>query len=281
MGDFKSSEFENNHNHKSGPALKQAIWGTLLLWPGSIALALQIKTLLNEPAGVDPSFDLSLAAFFLFLSLLGAVLDWRFFMSRAGKMTAALSRIGNTATVSLIVILVVNLGTLILLFSANSAFFRGYHPLVLDEPSPDYSLPVFPTPVNPLPTPTFDPGVIYISGNIISSLDGFRIGEITLNMSPSYDVVNSIQLHIFRIPCTVQQNGQNSTYAVDASKPFLDGPFQVQNQNFYVNQSIAVIHGVVDSPEDIHGTIYLHYTDPSNNQSCDIGNATWDASTTQ
>ncbi len=263
---------------KTGWYRSQAFWGVLLAWVASIALALQIRALLNFPAGLDPSFDYALASLFLLIFLMGALMIGRSVIETVFKPLRQRLRYANMAMVVVIILLIVNIGTCLLLFSANSAFLKGYRTIVIDEPRPDNSFLTFPTPANPGPTPTYNPEAAYLSGNIISSLDGFRIGQITLNFSNSFSVINSIQLFIFNIPCVVQQNGQDSTYAVEESKPFIPGPFQVQNQDFFINQEIAVIHGVVASPQDVHGTIYLHFVDPSNGQSCDIGNATWQTS---
>jgi len=260
---------------------KLVFWGILMFWAASIAFALQMKTLLtpgNYPIGSDPSFDISVAALFCVLCLLGAVLIWRGLLDGQNKLEGRVRNLVNFATfvnVGLLAIVFVTGG---LLFSANSAFVLGYKPFVIDEPRPDYSFPAFPTPFDPQPTPTDAPGAGLLSGNILSTLDGLRIGEISISLSPTGDTIETIQLHIYRITCRVQQAGSFTAYAVDDSKPLIRGPIRIQDGNFFAAQGIASIQGIFASPQSAHGSLYLRYTDPATHQSCDLGSFTWSAS---
>ena len=254
------------------------VWGLFLIWIGSIGVAVKLVNLLNEPAGYDPSFDMTLAAFFLLVGLGGIFILIRNYLWRAGKLEGSIKRIVNSSLIAISILLVLAVVTGVFLVSANSAFLRGYQPVVLDEPRPDYSMPVFPTPANPQPTSTYNPSDLHLAGNILSSMDGYRIGEIALDLSPDAPVVESIELYIFRVTCTTQQGSQVETFAVNEAKPFIWGPIQIQAQSFYVDQGVAIIHGYVNSSSSgAYGTLYLRYTDPTTSQSCDLGTSSWTA----
>jgi hypothetical protein len=253
----------------------------LVFWAASIAFALQLKTLLtpgNYPVGSDPSFDISVAIFFFVLCLLGAVLAWRGLLDGQNKLEGRVRNLVNFTTFVNVGLLLIAFVTGGLLYSANSAFVSGYRPLVIDEPRPDYSYPAFPTPFDLTPTPTDAPGAALLSGNILSTLDGLRIGEISISLSTTGDTIEYIQLYIYRITCQVQQAGSFTAYAVDDSKALIRGPIHLQDGDFFAAQGVASIQGVFASPQSAHGSLYLRYTDPTTNQSCDLGSFTWSAS---
>jgi hypothetical protein len=255
-------------------------WGALVLWVASIAFALQLKTLLtpgNYPIGSDPSFDISVAIFLFVLCLVGAVLIWRGLLDSQNKLEGRVKGFVNFATFVSVGLLVITFVTGGLLSSANNAFVLGYRPLIIDEPRPDYSFTPFPTPFDMTPTPTDAPGAALLSGNILSTLDGLRIGQISISLSSTGDTIEYIQLHIFRITCQVQQGGVVTAYAVDDSKPLIRGPISLQDGNFFAAQGAASIQGIFASPQSAHGSLYLRYTDPATNLSCDLGSFTWSA----
>jgi hypothetical protein len=260
---------------------KLVLGGMLLLWAASIALAFQLQALLtpgNYPIGSDPSFYICVAVFFFVLCVLGALLIWRGLLDGQNRLESRTRNIVNFATYISVGLLVIVFVSGSILFSANRAFLRDYQPLVADEPRPDYSFPVFPTPFDPQPTPTDVPGAPLLSGNLLSTLDGLRIGDISISLSPAGDIIEYIQLHIYRITCRVQTAGSFTEYAVDENKQLIRGPIRLQNRNFYVAQGSASIQGIFGSPQSAHGSLYLHFTDPSSNQSCDFGSFTWSAS---
>jgi hypothetical protein len=257
---------------------KLVLWGIVVLWAGSITLALQLKALFtpsNYPIGSDPSFDICVAIFLFILCLLGAVLIYRGVLDDQNKLLGNRRTLVNLATYVSAGLLVVVFTSGALLFSANSAFLRGYRPLVIDEPRPDYSFPAFPTPFDPQPTPTDVPGATLLSGNLISTIDGLRVGEISFSISPAGDAIEYIQLHIYRGLCQVPQDGTFTAYAVDDSKPLIRGPITLQDGNFSVDQGVASIQGVFGSSQSAHGSLYLHYSNPAGGQSCDFGSFTW------
>ena len=148
---------------------------------------------------------------------------------------------------------------------------------MVDEPRPDYSYPEFPAPISLQPTPTFDPAAHELTGYITSAMDGLRVGEISLSFSAGGDTLDTIQLHIYRITCSVQTDNSVTVYAVDDSKPVIQGPIPLAGTDFYVDQAPAVIHGVFIFPDDAHGTLYLRYADPVSQTDCDLGNFDWTA----
>jgi hypothetical protein len=260
---------------------KLVYWGVLVLWTASIAFALQLKTLLtpaNYPVGSDPSFDICLAAFLFILCLFGMVLIWRGILDGQNQWVSRIRNLVNFATYMCVGLLVVVFASGALLFSANSAFIHGYRPLVIDEPRPDYSFPTFPTPYDPRPTPTDAPGAILLSGNILSTLDGLRVGNISLSLSPDGDTIEYILIYMYRGVCQVQQSGSFTAYAVDDSKLLVHGPIQIVDRDFYVAQSGAAIQGISGSSKSAHGSLYLTYTDSASSQSCSFGSFTWSVS---
>jgi hypothetical protein len=269
-----------SERQKPSPGRIFIILGLFLFWAASIGLALDLQTLLtpgNFPIGSDPSFDISLAAFCFLVCLLGAVFTWRGTLMEEGNLRGKIAKNINTATIFLGVFLVFVFIAGGLLYSANSAFAAQFKPFLLSEPRPDYNVPDFPTPILPQPTPTYDPAAKYLAGPITSAMDGLKVGSIWIGMSPGGETVHYIQIYLDPIVCSVQTGGSVASFAVNQSQQLLDGPIQVQNGNFYASQDMAVLHGIIVSSTEAHGTLYLHYIDPASRRSCDLGNFDWDA----
>jgi hypothetical protein len=259
---------------------KWVIVGVILLWGGSIAFALKIKTLLtpsNYPLGSDPSFDIVIAAFFFLLCPLGALLTWRGILDRERRWEGKVRRninFATFATIGLLILVLINGG---LLLSANLTFLRQYQPSSIDEPRPDYSFPAFPTPFESQPTPTDVPGAKFLVGSILSSMDSLRVGQLSISLSPTDGTIASIQFYIYRIRCSLQSGGTVTNYAVDASKLLMRGPIQVQDGDFYASQGPATLHGILADSDQAHGTLSLRYADPATGQACDLGSFYWSA----
>ena len=278
-----------NKNEKKKPGIffrsKIIIAGMLLIWSASIILALEIKTLLtpgNFPVGTDPSFDITVAAFCIVLCLLGILLLWRGILEREHRLEIKFELYLNSATIFTVVLLCVVFVIGGLIFSANNAFSANYKLLLRDEPRPDYSLPAFPTPLVAQPTPTYDPGAKYLAGPIKSAMDGLRVGDFWISMSPAGDTIYSIQVYIHRIVCNVQDGASVTTFAVDKSEQLIAGPIQIlEDKSFYAGQDMASIHGIAGALDQAYGTIHLRFTDPANpNYTCDLGSFDWTAALT-
>ncbi len=211
------------------------------------------------------------------LCLFGVVLIWRGLLDGQNKLKGRARNLINFATFLSVGLLLIAFVTGGLLFSASSTFTRSYRPLVIDEPRPDYSFTPFPTPFDLTATPTDVPGALLLSGNILSTLDGYRTGEISISVSSTGDTIEYIQIYIFRATCQVQQGGAYHTDAVDESKPLIRGPLPLQDGSFFAAQGAASIQGVFASPQSVHGSLFLRYTDPATHQSCDLGSFTWSA----
>lgn len=260
-------------------ALKLTIIGFFIIWGASIALALQLRTLFTPgrfPIGVDPSFDILVAVFCFIILVLGALILWRGIREIQGMPEGKYGKYITMATM-------INLGLLFfvfaiggLVFSANRAFAAQNTPLVRDETVPDYSYQEFPTPAVQ-PTPSFDPQAVFLAGNIISNIDGFRVGTIWVSASKAGDKINYIQVFTNRITCTVQDGSTMTNFAINQSQQLIGGPIQVQDGDFYAAQNMAVIHGVMVTTAQAYGTVYLHYIDPATNRSCDLGSFSWTA----
>ncbi len=265
---------------KLSVGVRLAIIGFLIIWGSSIAFALQLKTLLTPGRynlGADPSFDIIVAVFCFIIFLVGGLLLWRAIREIQGLPEGRFSLYINVATAINIGLLIFVFAIGALIFSANRAFAAVDVPIVRDQPAPDYSVPDFPTPAVPQPTPTFSPDAVYLSGSVISPINGFRVGTIWISASKAGDTVNYVQVYTNRLTCSVQQGGSFTTYAVDKSQQLISGPTQVQDGEFYSAQGMAVIHGIMVTTAQAYGTVYLHYIDPATNRSCDLGSFTWTA----
>ncbi len=275
---------EESEQKTQPPGRKLTLFGLLAIWIGSIGLTLEIKNLLTPgsiPADIDPSFNISLVAFCILLCLLGALIAWRGVLESDRRLEETKRRVLNIATMAVTVLLSLAFILTALTFSANNAFARQYQPVVLDRPRPDYSLPDFPTPAVPQPTPTFDPQAKYFAGPITSAMDGLRVGNVWVSMAPTGQSIYSIQVYMERIECSFQGAGSVTTHAVDASQQVIGGPIQIQEDGtFFGGQATAVVHGAVASSNEVHGTLYLRYVDPASQQACDLGNFDWDATVT-
>ncbi len=263
--------------------MRLIIIGFLIIWGASIAFALQLKTLLTpKPTGVvyDPSFDLIVAVLCVIVVLLGVILVWRGIREVEAQPEGQVSNYLNIATAINVGLLIFVLAIAGLIFSANRAFASQDQPLLRDEPAPDYSVPAFPTPALPQPTPTHDPVSVYLAGPIISNFSGLRVGNIWISASKTDNSINYVEVYTNRIECRVQQGSSVSTFAIDNSQQLIPGPIQNQDGNFYAAQPMAVIQGVMITTESAYGTVYLHYTDPSTNRSCDLGSFNWTATAT-
>jgi hypothetical protein len=283
------SGLQNMNRKEKKPGIffrsKIIIAGMLLIWSASIILALEIKTLLtpgNFPIGSDPSFDITLAAFCIVLCLLGALLLWRGILEREHRLEIKFERYLNVATIFTVVLLCFVFAIVGLIFSANIAFSTAYKPLLRDRPRPDYSMPAFPTPLAAQPTPTYDPSAKYMAGPIKSAMDGLRVGDIWISMSPEGETIHSIQVYIHRIECSVQEGTSVTTFAVDKSEQLIAGPIQIlDDKSFYAGQEMAAIHGIAGELDQAFGTIHLRFTDPANkNHTCDLGSFDWTAALT-
>ncbi len=263
--------------------IRLTILGFLIIWGASIAFALQLKTLLTpKTAGViyDPSFDIMVAVLCFIVVLLGVILVWRGIREVEDRPEGRFSSYLNIATAINIGLLILALATAGLIFSANRAFANIDQPLLRDQPAPDYSVPAFPTPALPQPTPTHNPASVYLAGPILSNISGLRVGNIWISASKKDNSINYIQVYTNRIECRVQQGNTVSTFAVASSQQLIPGPIQNQNGNFYAAQPMAVIQGVMITTNSAYGTVYLHYTDPGTNLSCDLGSFNWTADAT-
>ena len=262
------------------PALKLTIIGFFVIWGSSIALALQLKTLLTPgrfPIGVDPSFDILVAVFCFIILVLGILILWRGIREVEGMPEGKFISYINVATMINLGLLIIVFATGVLIFSANRAFAAQNVPVVRDEPVPDYSFQDFPTPAVPQPTPTFKPGDVFLAGNIISPIDGLRVGTIWISASKTNTTINYIQVFTNRITCSVQNGASVSIFAINTSQQMLGGPIQVQDGDFYATQDMAVIHGIMVTTAQAYGTVYLHFTDPATKRSCDLGSFSWTA----
>ncbi len=266
------------------PGLRLTIIGFLIIWGASIAFALQLKTLLTPgryTAASDPSLDILIAVIFFFLFLIGILFLWGGFREiqglTAGKFNQYIS-IAAAINVGLLFLVLVTAG---LVFSANRAFAsQAAPPLVRDEPTPVDSVQGFPTPDLPQPTPTFDPGSVYLAGNIIDYFTQQRMGTIWISASKANDTIYYIEVFTNRNECHVQQDNSVTIFAVDKSMVLINGPIQNQHGNFFAAQDMAVIQGFMDTTASAYGTLYLHFIDPTTNRSCDLGSFTWSANAT-
>jgi hypothetical protein len=260
---------------------KRISWGVILLWSGSIALALQLKKLLtpgNYPIGIDPSFDISVAAFLLILCLLGLLFIYYGIQEQQNQLDEKSGRFLNLATYGMVGLLVLVFVTSGLLFSANLAFSHQNTSISIDEPRPDYSYLTFPTPFDSRLTPTDVTNAVLLSGPILSTMDGLRVGDISFSVSSNYQTIYTITVYTYRIKCSLQTGGTITTYAVDATKSLIRGPGQVTEDSFFIAQGVASIHGILVSSGQAHGALYLNYSDPASNRSCDLGSFTFTAS---
>ncbi len=264
--------------------LRLTIIGFLIIWGASIAFTLQLKTLLTPgrySVGSDPSFDILVAVLCFVVVLLGILLLWRGIREVEGLPGGKLSKyitIAAAINVGLIILVLVIAG---LVFSGNRAFATQYQVVLRDEPAPDTSMPAFPTPLIPQPTPTYNPASVFLSGPLTSHFDGLRVGNIWISASKSDNVINYIQVYTNRLDCRVQQGNAVSTFAVNQGQQLVSGPIQRDpNGNFYAAQDMVVIQGVMGSTSSAYGTVYVHYIDPTTNRSCDLGAFAWTASAT-
>lgn len=260
-------------------AIRIIFIGLCVSWIASITLALQIKKLLtssNYPQGTDPSFDEVLAFLFLLLFIFGLWLALRTWLDSRNRLSDSLHNTFRTIGLCIVVLFVLSIIIEVFLVSAGLAFAKNAQPLVVNEPSPSDSLVAFPTPINLEPTPAYDPAALFMSGNITSALDGLRVGDMSVNVAASGQSIESIQVHLFRIACTIQSAQGTQTEAVDEHKLYIEGPIPVNEGSFFASQNQVVIHGVFSSSTSLHGTLYLSYTDPQNQQTCDLGNFDWE-----
>ncbi|HVN55044.1 MAG TPA: hypothetical protein VMT46_11995 [Anaerolineaceae bacterium] len=274
---------EDHSGQTTTPGRSLIIAGLVLAWAASIGLALELKNLLTPgtyPVGSDPSGDIAIAAFCFFLILLGGLLAWRGNLVRTGRFSGQVSRTVNLATLATVLALAITGVAGILIKSANAAVARQYQEYIPSRPRPDYSYPEFPTPALPQTTPTHDPSARYLAGPLLYALDGLKAGNIWISLSPDGKTVNSSQAYLERIECSVQEGDQTTTYAVEQSEQLISGPLPVQDDRFYGAEDSAVIHGVVVSANEVHGTLYLRYIDPATGRACDLGNFTWTAAPT-
>ena len=256
------------------------IAGLAIAWVASIGLAVQLKTLLtpgNYPIGRDPSLDITAAVFFGLLAILGGVLAWGGWMEKNRSIGPNLGRILNGVTIVTGIFLGLVAVITVLLFSANLAFMRQYIPSFIDEPKPDYSYPNFPAPVDLQPTPVYDPNSINLSGPILSSLDGLRVGQVLISLAADMTQIETILIQVNRISCNVQQDGKVTTYAVDQNKILVRGPVLLQDDSFYTSQMGTAVHGIITQNGQAHGTIYLQYINSAGRRTCDLGNFEWSA----
>ncbi len=263
--------------------IRLAILGFLIIWGASIAFALQLKTLLTPKAiGVvyDPSFDILVAGVCLIVVLLGVILTWRGIRELQDLPDGRFSGYLNVATAINVGLLIFVVAIAGLILSANRAFTSQVQPNLRDEPAPELSMPAFPTPALPGPTPTFNPVSGYLAGPLISNFSGLRVGNIWISANKTDNSINFIQVYTNRIECRVQQGNTVSTFAVDQSQQIIPGPIQNQDGNFYAAQPMAVIQGIMITPASAYGTVYLHFTDPATNRSCDLGSFNWSAAAT-
>ena len=274
---------EDNSGRSITPGRSLIVGGLALAWAASIGLALEIKNLTtpaNYPVGSDPSGDIAIAAFCFFLILLGWLLAYRGNLARSGQFSAKASRTVNLAILVAILALAISGVAGVLINSANIAATRQYQAYVPSRPRPDFSFPPFPTPALPQATPTHNPSAKYQAGPLLYALDGLKAGDIWVSLSPDGRTVNSVQAYLERIECSVQDGAQVTTYAVDTSEQLISGPIPVQNEAFFGAEGGAVVHGVVASADETHGTLYLDYTDPASGRTCDLGNFIWTSTTT-
>ncbi len=265
------------------PGVRLTILGCLIIWGASIAFALQLKTLLTPNTGnvlYDPSFDIMVAVLCVILVLLGVILLWRGIREVEAPAENKFSKFLNIAAAINIGLLILAIAIAGLIFSANRAFANQYQPLLRDEPAPDFSVPAFPTPAFPQPTPTYSPTSAYLAGPILSNFSGLRVGNIWISANKTDNSINFIQVYTNRIACRVQQGNSVSTFAIDTSQQLIAGPIQNQDGNFYAAQPQAVVQGYMVTTASAYGTVYLHYTDPATNRSCDLGSFNWTATAT-
>ncbi len=262
------------------PGRRFIVLGLVMLWIASLAFILEILnlTLVKKfQISSDPSLEMLIAAFCLLLSLLGALLIWRGERERDNRPKDRTQRYVNIATLVTVLALAIVFCSGGLVFSANRAFLAQQSTYIRPAPRPDFSLTLFPTPMSSQPTPTFDPAGKYLAGALVGSIDHLRVGDIWISETPDDQAINYIQFTIQAVECTVQQNGLPFTFAVDQSAPIVYGPLRVRNGNFYANLDTTVVRGVIISPEEIMGTLYMRYTDPKTGQSCDLGTFEYDA----
>ncbi len=280
---FDKSYQKPPEKQRISQGMRLIVLGFLILWGASIAFALQLKTLLS-PKGIgvvyDPSFDILVAVLCFILVLLGVILVWRGIREVEALPEGQFSGYLNIATAINIGLLIFIMAIAGLIFSANRAFAVQDSPLLRDEPAPDNSVPAFPTPAQPQPTPTHNPVSVYLAGPIISNFSGLRVGNIWISASKADNSINYVQVYTNRIECRVQQGNTVSTFAIDDSQQLISGPIQNQDGNFYAAQPQAVIQGVMITTASAYGTVTLHYTDPSTNQNCDLGSFNWSATAT-
>ncbi len=278
---FEQPDQKKPEKRRFNPGLSLTILGFLIIWGASIAFALQLKTLTTPgkyPVGTDPSFDILVAALCVVVVLLGIILLWRGIREVEGRPGGRYSQyltIAAAINFGLLILVLVVAG---LVFSANRAFAIQDQPVLRDEPAPDTSMSAFPTPAQLQPTPTYNPGAIYLAGPVIDHFSQLRVGNIWISASKSDNSINYIQVYTNRVECHVQQGSSVSTYAVNLSQQLVSGPIQRdQNGNFYASQDMVVIQGVMGSTTSAYGTVYVHYIDPATNRSCDLGAFTWTA----
>ncbi len=261
------------------------ILGALLIWIASIGLALQLKTLLtpsNYPVGSDSSFDLSVAAFCVLVIVLGGLQLWHGIAEREKRAEARIEKIINAISIFVCVLLVINFVTGVILYSANRSFQAGYVPFIRDEPAPDDTMPAFAAPIQAQPTPTFDSTSKFMGGPIKSALDGLRVGDIWISLTPNRDAVRFVQVYMHRIQCNLVGDSSGGVLAAGSSQQLLSGPFQIQeDRTFFAAQDMAVIHGIIGTVDQGYGTVYLRYKDPATNRTCDLGSFDWTATLTQ
>jgi len=263
---------------------RRIVLGSLLIWISSIGLALELKTLLtpgNFPVGTDPSFDLTVAAFCFLATVLGSLVLWYGIEEIEKRIEDIRQQWINAFALFISVLLVVDFISGALILSAHLSFEADYHPTLLNEPTPDYSMPAFAVPISTRPTPTFDPTSRFMSGPIKSALDGMRVGDIWISLTPNRDAVRFVQVFMNRIQCNEQDAAGSSTLAIDPSEQLLSGPFQIQeDRTFFDAQDMAVIHGIIGTLDQGVGTVYLRYKDPGTNRTCDLGSFEWAATLT-
>jgi hypothetical protein len=264
---------------------KLIVIGALLIWAATILLTLELKTLLtpgNFPVGTDPSADLVAVAFCVEVAVLGALLLWGGVLEREKRMEIKFARFLNTATILTAAFLCITFISVAVLFAANKAFAAGYQPILRDEPAPDYSVPAFSTPLPSQPTPTYNPTSAFLAGPIKSALDSLRVGDIWISLTPNMDSINFIQVYMNRIQCNVQDGAPAGIFAVDKSEQLVNGPIPIQDdRTFFAAQDMAVFHGIIGTLDQGYGSVYLRYTDPVTNRTCDLGSFDWTATLTQ
>ncbi len=260
-------------------ASRWTVIGLVVLWVASLAFLLEVVNLAvvkKFQIDFDPSFEILVAAFCFFATLLGGLLLWRGRRDDTLQPPGPTDRYLNMATVAICTILVLVSISGSIVYSSNQAFLRQETTYVRPAPRPDFNLGNFPTPGSPQPTPTFDPHGKFLSGSLLGSIDHLRVGDIQISASPDNSTIYYVQFNLQPVECLVDQNGTLTTFAVDKSRPLVNGPLHVTQGTFYANQADGVVMGKIISDTEMMGTAYLHYSDPSSGRSCDLGTFEFD-----